>query len=111
MDRVGNKNPLKPPHPYNSLHLSHILKGWRALHLIKQLLGQHISHLTKGLPKPIVVLDLEFSVDSPPVPPAKPAECPIAEASLHMLTLYHQCNGPVYSSGKKENRQVSGYHP
>lgn len=22
-------------------------------------------------------------------------ECPAAEASLHILTLYHQCNGPV----------------
>ena len=38
--------------------------------------------------------------DSLPIPsftdvPAKPAECPVAEASLHMSTLCNPCNGPI----------------
>lgn len=65
---------------------------------------------------PMVVLGLEYSVGSLPIlslvdVPAKPAECPAAEASLHMLTLYHQCIGPVLLMWVGRKGQVSGYRP
>lgn len=50
---------------------------------------------------------LEFSVGSLSIlsladVPAKSAECPAVEASLHMLTLHHQCNGPIlWMRGRK----------
>ena len=42
--------------------------------------------------------------------PAKSAEGPAAEASLHVLTLYHQCNGPVSLMWEEEQGQISGCH-
>lgn len=85
---VGNKNSLKPQSPYNGLHLFDILKGWRALYLIKQLLGQHLSHLTKGLPKPTVVLDLELSVGSPSILSSKACRVPCCRGKpSHALTM------------------------
>lgn len=36
---------------------------------------------------------------------------PPAEANLPMLTLYHQCNGPILVMWRRKTGQVSGYHP
>ena len=66
-----------------------------------QLLGQRTAYPTIWLPKTLWwCLGLEFPVDSLPIlslteVPAKFSECSVAEARLHMLTFYHQCNGPI----------------
>lgn len=116
--QVWNESPPKPPNPCKGLHFFHIFRGWIGFHLINHSFWDNpCLFSTKQFPKTLQqFLGLWFSVDSLPIlslinVPIESAKCPAAEVSLHVSTLYHQCNGPFSWCEEEEQGQIFGYHP
>lgn len=116
--QVWNESPPKPPNPCKGLHFFHIFRGWIGFHLINHSFWDNpCLFSTKQFPKTLQqFLGLWFFVDSLPIlslinVPIESAKCPAAEVSLHVSTLYHQCNGPFSWCEEEEQGQIFGYHP
>ena len=99
LHQVGNKSPPKPPKPYESLHLFHILRGCPLSIMASGTMYLSPNQMTPRsftvVPGTWISCGFIHIIVSLTDVPAKSAECPAAEASLYMSTLYCQCNGLI----------------